>query len=211
MPEEQAEAKNTPAHQRLTLDDVLSSALDLLNAQGIEQVTLRGVARRLGVHLNSVSFQVKSKARLYELLADRILGEVSTRDLPLGPRARVVELAGRYRRALLSHRDGARIVMGTTAVERNTLTVGDIMVGALLEGGADKVTCTRSFWAISYFILGIAQEEQNWPDNADYRLRKALEIGSYPTLEKVSAALTEDSFDERFRFGMDALLSAAGI
>lgn len=197
--------------KRITLEDVVSSALELLDAGGIEHVTLRGVARRLGVHLNSVSFQVKNKARLYELLADRILGEVSTENLPTGPRARVVEIAGRYRRALLAHRDGARLTIGTSAFERNTLAVGEVMIGALLEGGADRVTCTRAFWSISYFVLGIAQEEQNWPADAGDRLGAVLAHGAYPILEDVAAPLAADPFEERFSFGIDALLSAAGL
>jgi TetR/AcrR family tetracycline transcriptional repressor len=71
--------------KRHSRDDVVREALALLDEAGIDAVTLRRVARRMGLHLNSVSFQVTSKARLFELMADAILGELSLDQLPPTP------------------------------------------------------------------------------------------------------------------------------
>lgn len=67
-------------------------------------MALRAVAARMGVHLNTVSFQVKTKARLFELMADAILEELSLEDLPEDPRQRVKEITRRQRTVLLASR-----------------------------------------------------------------------------------------------------------
>jgi TetR/AcrR family tetracycline transcriptional repressor len=74
---------------------------------------LRGVARALGAHLNSVSWYVKTKQSLIEMMADTIVGTVRIDDLPADPLERARTVVGRYRAAMLSHRDGGRLVAGT--------------------------------------------------------------------------------------------------
>lgn len=90
---------------RLSRRDVIHAALALLDRGGADAITLRGIARHLDVHLNSVSLQVGSKARLFDLMADAILGELSFDDLPHPPIDRVKEIFRRYRQVLLNHRD----------------------------------------------------------------------------------------------------------
>ena len=71
--------------RRRDLEEVLRAGFDLLDADGLEALTLRGIARHLDAHLNSVSFQVKTKARLLDLMADRVLSHVSLAQLPGEP------------------------------------------------------------------------------------------------------------------------------
>jgi AcrR family transcriptional regulator len=114
---------------------VVEAALALLDEEGWDAVTLRAVSRRLGVRLNTVSWHVKSKARLRELMADAIIAGVSLDSLPAGWRERATVLSGRYRAALLARRDGARLVAGTFTAEPATLRVAEALSRALLDGG----------------------------------------------------------------------------
>jgi TetR/AcrR family tetracycline transcriptional repressor len=197
--------------RRRDLAEVLDTASALLAEEGLDGLTLRAIARRMDAHLNSVSFQVKTKGRLLELLSDRMLADVRLDGLPAAPRARASEIAARYRRVLLSRRDGARLMAGTSAIEQHTLAIGEALIGALLDGGADPVTATRTFWSMSYLILGAVQEEQGADASAGERLEAALAAGSFPVLTRVEGSLVDDSFDARFTFAMDALLDAAGL
>jgi TetR/AcrR family tetracycline transcriptional repressor len=94
---------------RLTQDDVIAAAFSTLESEGLERLSLRGVARTLDAHLNSVSWQVKTKQALIETMADTIIGSVDTDDLPADPVERVRVVATRYRAAMLAHRDGGRL------------------------------------------------------------------------------------------------------
>lgn len=193
--------------KRRNRSDVLSAAFELLEEGGLETVTLNAIARRLGAHLNSVSFQVKTKRRLLNLMADEVLGHLSLDDLPVDPKRRVEVLLSRYRATLLKHRDGARLVAGTEAIEHNTLRVADATVAALLEAGVDPIRAVRIFWGLHYFLLGLVQEEQaSSPTTSDSFVRH-LSAEEYPALAEVGRQLVDDPFDERFDHGVRSLLS----
>lgn len=193
--------------QRRNRADVLEAAFALLAEGGLEAVTLNAIARKLGSHLNTVSFQVKTKARLFELMADEVLGELDLDSLPREPLARIHAILERYRGALLTHRDGARLVAGTEAVERNTLHVADAIIGALAETGLDESECIRTFWALHYFLIGLVQEEQSRSKATVDRFVARASDGSYPALSAVGVQLVSEPFDLRFAFGIDILLS----
>ncbi|MFE4454840.1 TetR/AcrR family transcriptional regulator C-terminal domain-containing protein [Streptomyces sp. NPDC056796] len=192
---------------RLTRATVIGAALQVLEERGLDGLSTRAVADRLGVRMNTVLWHVKTKARMLELMADAVLGTISYGDLPANARPRVRELVGRYRRALLAHRDGASLVAGTYAAEPHTLRFADHLVEALLAAGADERRAAWTAWTVTYFTLGLTQEEQAAPDRHDDRLHLAVAPGEHPALHRVLDHLGPDSFEDRFTFGLDATLS----
>ncbi|OEV04516.1 TetR/AcrR family transcriptional regulator C-terminal domain-containing protein [Streptomyces oceani] len=195
------------ASARLTRADVIDAALQALAERGLEGLSTRAVADRLGVRMNTVLWHVKTKARMLELMADAVLAGVRYENLPSAPHERVGELAGRYRQALLAHRDGAALVTGTYPAEPHTLRFADCLIDALLQAGADEKQATWTVWTVSYFTLGLTQEEQAAPGQADERLTPAVHSGAYPALERVLPHLGPGSFEDRFDFGLHAILS----
>ncbi|MFI6096466.1 TetR/AcrR family transcriptional regulator C-terminal domain-containing protein [Lentzea sp. NPDC051213] len=187
---------------RWTQDDVISAAFATLEREGLEGLSLRGVARTLGSHLNSVSHYVRTKQSLIETMADAIIGEVGVDDLPADPVGRVRVVIGRYRAAMLAHRDGGRLVAGTFTGTGNTFRVAEAIVGALLEAGHAEPEAARLCWALVYFSLGLTQEEQTSPGTI------TADFSGYPALAKVGSPLMNDSFDARFDYGVARLLGS---
>ncbi|MET9290661.1 TetR/AcrR family transcriptional regulator C-terminal domain-containing protein [Streptomyces sp. NPDC003077] len=208
MTKAQANEKTTGG--QLTRPAVIRAALEVLDDKGLDGLSTRAVAERLDVRMNTVLWHVKTKARMLELMADAILGEISYADLPSAAPQRVRELPRRYRQALLAHRDGAALVTGTYTAEPHTLRYVDHLVGALLETGADERQAAWTSWTLTYFVLGLTQEEQGAPDAGDDRLPRAVEATEYPALRRVVGHLLRGTFDERFEFGLDAVLGGLG-
>ncbi|MGK5552021.1 TetR/AcrR family transcriptional regulator C-terminal domain-containing protein [Actinomadura kijaniata] len=192
---------------RLEPAAVVRAAVALLDDRGLDALSTRAVADRLGVRMNTVLWHVKTKTRLLELMADAIVGEVRLDGLPDAWDERARELVRRYRRALLAHRDGAALVTGTYAAEPHTLRFADALVAALLDGGLDDREAAWTAWALTYFTLGLTQEEQAAPATPEGRLARAVSSTGHPALHRVLAHLDADSFDERFEHGLSALLS----
>ncbi|MEU6993955.1 TetR/AcrR family transcriptional regulator C-terminal domain-containing protein [Streptomyces sp. NPDC046465] len=201
------QGREDDATGQLTRAAVVSAALRVLEDRGLEGLSTRAVADSLGVRMNTVLWHVKTKARMLELMADAVVGEVGYTDLPSPPRHRARELARRYRRALLAHRDGAALVTGTYSAEPHTLRFADRLIGALLEAGADEEQAAWTAWTVIYFLLGLVQEEQAAPDQFDDRLDRAVDAGTYPALHRVAAHMRQDAFEDRFTFGLDAILA----
>ncbi|RKT53766.1 TetR family transcriptional regulator [Saccharothrix australiensis] len=184
----------------------MRAALALLDELGADGVSIRGIADRLGVRMNTVLWHAKTKARLLELMADAIVADVSLDGLPDHWRDRARELAHRYRRALLAHRDGARVVAGTYAAEPATLGLAEALVDALSRGGCPDREAVWTCWSIVYFVLGLVQEEQAAPHAAGDRFAALVAEGDYPALRRVLPHLRDTSFDERFEFGLGMVL-----
>lgn len=185
--------------------EIVATALELLDEGGIEAVSLRAVAERMGVRVHTVSWHVKTKARLLELMADAIMARVSLDGLPAEPADRFAELVRRYRRALLSFRDGARVVSGTYSAEEHTLRTIDAIVAALLDCGLDERTAAWITWTAVYFTLGLTQEEQGASAPVGDIIGVAVRPDTHPALSHVLRHLTGVTFEERFEFGLDLI------
>ncbi|MET8829915.1 TetR/AcrR family transcriptional regulator C-terminal domain-containing protein [Streptomyces sp. NPDC004610] len=197
---------------RWTRDDVVAAALTLLDRQGLDALSLRGVSRELGAHLNSVNWYVKTKQGLIDLMAEAIVATVSLDDLPGDPLPRVAEITRRYRRALLTHRDGGRLVAGTFAAEGGTLRVAEALLDGLLAADRSPEEAARGCWALVYFTLGLTQEEQSRPATPSGAVPAAIASGRYPATARIGARLVvSDSFDARFEYGVGRLLGLDAV
>ncbi|HEY2062884.1 MAG TPA: TetR/AcrR family transcriptional regulator C-terminal domain-containing protein [Amycolatopsis sp.] len=189
--------------------DIVRVALDVLEESGLEATSLRAVAGKLGVRMNTVLWHVKTKARLRELMADAILDSIGLDGLPEDPRERVVELAHRYRAALLAHRDGGRVVAGTFTSGPGTLGTADALIGALTGLGLDDRQADWTCWTIVYFAIGLVVEEQGSAESPKLHLESPATLERYPHLRRVLLSEANDRFDDRFAFGLDLILTSA--
>ncbi|GAB4588016.1 TetR/AcrR family transcriptional regulator C-terminal domain-containing protein [Nocardia sp. IFM 10818] len=192
----------------LARESVVETALEILNEKGRDAVSMRAIADRLGVRMNTVLWHAKTKNRLLELMADAILGATDTGNLPDAWDDRLRELTHRIRRSLLAYRDGAAVVAGTYSPEPGTLRVADALVAALLDGGLDPKRAAWACWTIVYFVVGLVQEEQGYPAADTTRMAEHFSSGVYPALTRVADHLRDSSFDERFEYGLGLILAS---
>lgn len=191
--------------RRHTRQDVIDAALELLNEHGLEAVTIREVARRMRVNVNTVSFQVGTKARLLGLMSDAVLAHLSLDDLPEDGFQRAEEILSRYRHTLLTYRDGARLTAGNTPFEEHTRDFTEELVTALSIAGVPDRESAHGMWALFYFLLGITQEQQAAQIQAVPE--EVPPADTYPTLHRLHPHLFSADFDARYDFGVAAILT----
>lgn len=191
----------------MTPEAVVQAALEVLDDDGVDGVSTRAVANKLDVRMNTVLWHIKTKGRLLELMADAIVGEVATDGLAGDCRERAAELMRRLRRALLSHRDGARVVSGTFPAEPNTLGLADKLLSVLLEDASSSQQAAWTAWALFYFTLGLVQEEQTTPAGINELIARSISQETYPALFLVVDEFVSADFDDRFEYGLTAMLS----
>ena len=105
MPREAEE--RTPG---LTRAGLVAAAVDLVHREGLDALTMRALADRLGVKAASLYWHVRDRNELVELLADSILAGVhGTPSGPWRPVARGTALA--LAAHVAAQRDGARILL----------------------------------------------------------------------------------------------------
>jgi AcrR family transcriptional regulator len=129
-PSENREARRT---------EIVGAALRLLEEGGLDRLSLRGVARELGMHAPGLYWYIESRQELIDLLAKAILDEaVVGLVAPVAGQGWdewLTDFAMKMREALLAHRDGARVVAGAFLFRTNSITgFLELMEQAMAKG-----------------------------------------------------------------------------
>jgi TetR/AcrR family tetracycline transcriptional repressor len=149
----------------LALDrqQVVDAALKLLDDDGLDALSLRILAGRLGVQAPTLYWHIGSKTELLDALADAIMGQAIGAIPASTPRTNWAEWMLRalveLRRALLAHRDGARVVSGARlALRRGDFT--ESAMSTLVARGLDLHEARLIVLAGERFTFGYVLEEQ---------------------------------------------------
>lgn len=146
---------------KLQPNTVIRAALDLLNEVGVDGLTTRKLAERLGVQQPALYWHFRNKRALLDALAEAMLAENHTHSVPRADddwRSFLIGNARSFRQALLAYRDGARI---HAARDRRTADGNGRRAASLpLRGGFSAGDAVNALMTISYFTVGAVLEEQ---------------------------------------------------
>ncbi|GAA4237403.1 TetR family transcriptional regulator ActII [Actinomadura meridiana] len=212
-----------PARQPLSQDVIVDTAIRVLDAEGLEAVTMRRVAQELGTGPASLYAHVSDKEELRELMLDRVTGEVV---LPVTDPARwqeqLKEIAHEIRRVYTSHGDIAKVSIGLIPTGPNLLTIAEAQLDLMRVGGVPPKIAALAVDALGMYIDADAVEdtvytarlgadEDAWEHFHRYlnEVRayfRGLPADRYPNIVGMVAELTSGAGDERFEFGLDILI-----
>ena len=143
----------------LDRDEVVRGALQLLDEVGLDGLTMRSLAERLGVKAASLYWHLRDKDELAELLLEAINAEIPEPEPGLPWRQRVEQGAWAWRQALLKHRDAARLAMGRFVMRPETLRRIESVLAALREAGFSPADTANAAYIFSNFVPGFVAEE----------------------------------------------------
>lgn len=184
-----------PVMERNTRDGIIDTALRLLEETGLPDLSMRRLASALGVQPSALYWHFENKQSLLAAVADRIVGAAEPAPATGDRDVDVTAAALGLRDALLSHRDGAEVVLSTQALGLGSDTTHRRLADALGDGGAAASGAT----VLLQFILGHASLVQQ-------RIQ-AARFGAYPQDEADVVAQTSADFAAGVRMilaGLDA-------
>lgn len=199
---------------RLDRAAVLAGAWAFIEEHGIDALTMRKLATSLGVNHGTLYWHVENKQGLTDALADDLLRGVAD-ETGSGARGsdRLIELAHRLRSALLSHRDGARVLAGTFVRQPNTLAFGEAAIGAALGAGVPEAEAALVAFSVQYYVMGFVIEEQAAYELAldeSHDSREPIDATSYPNVAAGLATLRKTPRDSQFAYGLTRLVANTG-
>lgn len=196
------------AHVGLTEERVVAAAMEVLESDGLDGLSLRAVAGRLGVRVNAVAWHVKDKAGLLYAVTDAMMADCLPARLPRDPEERVRKLLKSFRTTLLSRRDGARLMREGFSVARpRQLAFAEAFNAALRATGRSPREVAWTAWTLIYFVISLVNEEQTSPDRTPGVEAAAADPTTCPALAETIEYLTGESFDDRFAYGIDLILA----
>jgi len=162
--------------------DIVRAGLELLEQGGLDALSLRRVAQALGMHAPGLYWYIEDKQELIDLLAKAILDEALAGER--GPAEGegwepwLTEVAVRVRRALLAHRDGARVVAGAYLFRTNSITdLMEIAIDTLEREGFSRDMALHCAITVMRYTTGIALDDQASPTTRRAEIMKRLEEG----------------------------------
>ncbi len=149
-------------------ESIVRAALDLLDADGFDQMSLRRLASHLGMHAPGLYWYIESKQDLIDLMAKEILDHGLADLQRPTPETKwedwLVEFACAMRGALLARRDGARVVGSAFLLKTGAFAPAlEIALQILEEAGFDRLLALGATMTIVRFSIGAALGEQMSP------------------------------------------------
>ena len=139
----------------MSRDQVLDAAMQLLEAEGVERLTIRGLAAKLGVAVTAIYWHVGDKQALFDGLAGRVidqLGEVSVRGGD--PVSRISSIARSLRATLLERRDLVALVHRQGRTAALFQPARRLLVHELTAAGVDGADAALAVPAILNLVIG---------------------------------------------------------
>ena len=121
----------------LNRDAVVEAALPLVDELGIEGLSMRALADRLGVKAASLYWHLRDKEQLLELLAEAVLDRVELADGMRGWRAEVTTACEALSQVVRLHRSAAPVLLASLPVVRRSRLRRDLTRVLATTGIAD--------------------------------------------------------------------------
>lgn len=188
---------------KLNRETVIAEALDLLDEVGLDAISTRQLAKRLGVEQPSLYWHFRKKEELLAAMAEAAMVPHAAAPLPLPSdnwRDWFLDNTRSFRRTLLMRRDGARLHAGTFP---GAADLGRIAhkIAFLVAAGLPEQDVKIAMLAAGRFTVGSVLEEQA---DADHDVTGA-HMGGVSLLDHESA------FEEGLALILDGLAKRRSV
>ncbi|HEY3006621.1 MAG TPA: TetR/AcrR family transcriptional regulator C-terminal domain-containing protein [Micromonosporaceae bacterium] len=202
----------------MTLDRqrIVAEAVALLDAEGLDGVTTRKLAARLGVQSPTLYWHLPNKAALVTAIAEAILDQEVADMTPPEPDERwqdwLIGLAERLRRALLAHPDGARIISASQLC-LNMAAISELAMSTLVARGIPLRQARVIVLTVERFTVGHVLEEQAPRPDAD--ALKDFDMATFAEQHPTAVAAVVEYFqpgrtvDDLFRECLEVVIDGA--
>ncbi|GAA1306889.1 GntR family transcriptional regulator [Planotetraspora silvatica] len=215
------------AEQELTRERIVRAAIEIADAEGLNALSMRGVAARLGVATMSTYRHVADKDDLILLMADAAFGEHTyAQPPPAGWRAQLEDSARAMWTLYRRHPWLAQFNALTRPLPlQNLLVHGERILTALDEQGFDPTTRLDLQVLLYSHVQGLAVHlerethaqavtglsEDQWMELHGPAMGSIAATGRYPAFARLIDAFAEDGgydldFDKLFELGLRTLL-----
>ena len=202
--------------QPLSLERVIAAAIEVADADGLPSLTIRGLARRLGVEPMSLYHYVASRDELLAAMVERIAAQIEPPSATGDWRDAVRRSALSAYGVLRQHPWACNELMSGTGISASRLRVIDAMLGRLADAGLADELADLAYHALDSHILGFTLWQAGYTagavqlsgDELDAFLR-TIHIEDYPNLQAHAAWHGQPratTTPNEFEFGLDLIL-----
>jgi AcrR family transcriptional regulator len=193
----------------LNLDAIIAEARAVADADGLDAVSMRTLADRLGCTPRALYRHVSDKDEVLELLADRAMADVKTPAPEVLWQTALLDFFTDMYQLLVASPAVATIVAQQAVAGSQFQRHADHLVGRLLLAGFPPDTAAEAVVALAQFTLGASLPGTGQRLHNMYRARQSdIADDSLPALSYVAQHFTDDDAGGRFRTALRRLIHA---
>jgi AcrR family transcriptional regulator len=197
---------------------VLRAAVALADKGGFESLSMRKLAKELGVEAMSLYNHVAGKDDLLDGMIDVVFGEIEPPSTDVDWKTALRARAVSTREALARHRWAIGLMEGRTNHGPANLRVHNAVLGCLRAAGFSIEMAVHAYSVQDAYIYGFALQERDMASEtaADFAAEAGRQmreyeavLGDYPHLvEVVGGHVAKAGYDptSEFEFGLDLIL-----
>jgi AcrR family transcriptional regulator len=202
----------------LNRERVLRAAVALADERGAEELTMRKLAKALGVEAMSLYNHVASKTDLLDGMVDIVFGEIDPPAATGDWKAELRKRAVSTRAALNRHRWAIGEMEGRTTHGPNNLRLHDAVLGCLRAAGFSVEMTVHAMSVQDAYIYGFSLQQsdmssetpKDFAAEAQRQMRDyAAALADYPHLVEVVGGYVARAgydYEAEFLFGLDVIL-----
>jgi AcrR family transcriptional regulator len=201
----------TTRRGRLSREQVARAALDIVDREGLDGLSMRGVAEAVGVGTMTLYGYFRSKDELLDAVIDAAVEDVDPSVSGEHWREQLRELVRAARRMLVRHPGLVQIRFRQPVLRPEALRFSEVGLGVLRAAGFDNAEATRAFRLLFTYTFGFAGLS---PDETTEEARRqaaaaisVLPPERYPHLSAAAAEASEAmAGEEQFEYGLERIL-----
>lgn len=143
----------------ITKEAIIKASLNILNRDGIGNLSMRALAKELNIKAASLYWHIKNKQDLYDLITEHITQEISLPETIDDPKEALNGLALEFRSVLLKTRDAVDIFAQSIPSTPSRINVIKFVLAALTKYGVSDKNCITAGNLVNNYVLSFVADE----------------------------------------------------
>lgn len=198
--------------RNLTKQAICEAAIQLIEADGLEGLSMRKLASKLKVEAASLYNHFINKSELFDHIQEHLYSQIPVNYLSnKNWKNHLMELAQNTRAGLLQVPQVALLFATRPTITTSSLKQAEATLNILIKAGFKSSEVLSIFRNLHVFVLGhVLAEVGQVPGEQDNSHEPSLEkinIDNYPVLKKSASYQSNINFEKGFKLGLHCMMN----
>jgi AcrR family transcriptional regulator len=205
------EGRRRVARAPLDRERIVASALRIVDADGVEGLSIRRLAAELGTAPMSVYWHVRDKAELLDLVGEAVLESIEIPPPEGDWREQLRSVHRAMLEAVLRHPNTADLMIGRARYGRAGIALFERLLTILLGAGLAPPAAFDAYQSMYLFLLGYIATTSRTPAFVETQRQgvlylRSLDPGAYPAIGVVAPFVGARVPRDQFEVGLDVVI-----
>ena len=197
-------------NQKLSEEHICQQAIQIVNNEGLEALSMRKLAAALNVKAASLYNHIRNKSDLFDKMQGYLYNQMKPLKHTKNWKSHLTKLAVHTRDGLLQNPNMLTLFATRPTLSIQALQQAEQTIGILINAGFKPSNCLMIYRNLNVFIMGhtLSEIDLNLAKaNQDPPSIRSMNIDQFPLLNKASQFKSNTNQDQGFKKGLQHVLN----